>query len=150
FTAELPGQAGCYFVSAPQAAIGHLLYSHFRGINMLPSPGCILVEPDAVVALRAPGTFRPPHVGRRWQRVKIISAGDTLARRNRPAKFNRDILEPLGAFKPPVSKKLSVERRSQNWNPSRAVRAMMLQRFCCDVGEVSSVVAGPGQRDLRI
>src|SRR5215469_9555075 len=44
FTAELAGEPCCHFMAAPQAAVSHLLYSHFRGIDVLPGPGGILVE----------------------------------------------------------------------------------------------------------
>src|SRR5579864_9229720 len=137
------------FIAAPQLAVGHLLYRQFSRINMLPRPSRIVIQPDAVIALRAPGSFRQGHIGVRRKLVKIVSAGNQLDPRFRLGELQRNVLEPFRAFKPPMPKKFRVKRRGQN-RGSSAVVAVTLQRFRGDADKMLCVFARTLQRNRRI
>src|SRR5579864_3406382 len=137
------------FIAAPQLAAGHLLYRQFSRINMLPRPGRVVIQPDAVIALRAPGAFRQSDVGGGRKLVKIVSAGNQLNPRFRLGEFQCHVLQPFRAFKPPMPKKFRVKRRGQN-RGSSAVVAVTLQRFRGDADKMLCVFARTLQRNRRI
>src|SRR5579859_1403384 len=147
--ADLLGQPGRDFMSAPQAAVGHLLHGKLGRIDVLPRPGRVLVEPHAVVALSAPGAFRQSNVCRGLVFIEILGAGDQLDFALRPRVFQRHVLQPLRPFKPPVPEQLGIKGRRQNGR-SRSVAAIAGKRVCRYAGEVGGVLAGPRKRYLRI
>src|ERR1041385_5725838 len=149
FAANLFYQPRSGFIAAPKIAMDHLLHCQLSGINMLPSPCGVVIQPDAVIALRAPRSLRQGHI-RGWRKlIKIVSAGNQLDSRFRLGKFQCYILQPFRTFKPPVPKELCIKWRSQN-RGSSAIFAVTLQRLCGDADKMLGVFARTLQRNRRI
>src|SRR6185312_15151975 len=118
FAANLFYQPRGGFIVTPQTAVGHLLNCEFSSINMLPRPGRIFIQPYAIVALRSPRSFWQSHV-RGWRKlVKVVGAGNELDSRFRLGKFQRHVLQPFRAFKPPMPKELGIKWRGQDGGSS--------------------------------
>src|SRR6266850_6484632 len=112
FAADLLHQALGKAVRPPQPALYNLLHSELRWIDVLPRPFGVVVQPDFVGAVLAPRTFRKRKKSRGRKLIEVLARGREFDLRAWMRKLQRQTLQKLRTFKPPVSEKLRIEGRA--------------------------------------
>ena len=133
---------GDLWIGAPGKLVQKLEHVVFGAVFDFPNPAGLVVDPDAVIAVFAPGAF-----GEAGDFVRGVAGEGFFGGQEFDAGImgegEDDVAEEARAFEPPVAEEFGIEWRDADAGAAGAV-AMFVQDFANNVAEMLGVLVDAG------